>query len=723
MFYTLRANGQVIDFMRNFNSTRFSALFFADYPTAVWGIVCRLCTLTGAVLTALALPATAATTQPPLDYHLELQLYPDQQRLVGEVTLTSGEQPLTPPLRLDGEAVVAGFEADGRAVPFTFENRQLWWSQPARTLSVRYQAVFKDPLPVETLGVEDPSYGVRATILPQGTFLAAGVAWFPQSLTQRGRHHLRLTAPEGLVAVTAGRLVSLENRAGETVSTWHNDFPLAGLALAAGHYQLSTTTLDEIQLLTFLTAENAHLAAGYQAAMQRHLAYYRNLLGPYPFAKFAVVENFLPTGYGLPSWTLLGNSVVRLPFILDTSLPHEIVHSWWGNAVEVDHLRGNWAEGLTTYLADYLLKEVNQEPEALAYRQKILRDYAALVTAANDFPLRAFSGRMARYQQAVGYGKGAMVFHMLRKQIGETAFWEGLRQMAVTGSGQKLGWPELERIFTRSSGQDLRSFFRQWVEQPGAPELRLDQVQVARRGAGWTVSGEIRQLGTPYRLEVPLQLTTADGRTLTRTVALTHASAPFQFDAPQPPLRLDADPAVDLFRRLAAEEVPATVNDLINSQRPLVVVATGQQAWLDAARTLLKGLRWEDAEFVDESDFDPAAVAGRDLLLLGWPQRPELRPALPAGLVIGGGQPGLWQLDGKPLPGDVLFAVTARRQQQLGARALLLASTPAAARAVAAKISHYGRYSLLLFEGGQNQVKSTWEPQWSPLTFVFPKEP
>jgi hypothetical protein len=53
---------------------------------------------------------------------------------------------------------------------------------------------------------------------------------------------------------------------------------------------------------------------------------------------------------------------------------------------------------------------------------------------------------------------------------------------------------------------------------------------------------------------------------------------------------------------------------------------------------------------------------------------------------------------------------------------MLLANSPAAATAVAARISHYGRYSLLLFEDGRNLVKMTWEPPGSPLTFVFPKE-
>ena len=65
--------------------------------------------------------------------------------------------------------------------------------------------------------------------------------------------------------------------------------------------------------------------------------------GPYPFPKFAIVENFFPTGYGFLSYTLLGGSVLKLPFIPETSLRHEIAHSWWGNGVLVDYAAGTGA--------------------------------------------------------------------------------------------------------------------------------------------------------------------------------------------------------------------------------------------------------------------------------------------------------------------------------------------------------------------------------------------
>lgn len=696
--------------------------FLAEYSSSRRRIFSSL----AIVLAALLQTATPAAAAGVIDYDLDLRLLPDQQRIEGRALLTSAQEPIVPPLRLAGDAAVISVAVDGQPVTFTFQGGWLHWQQTAdgapHRIEVAYQAVFNDPVPQDTVGIEDPSFGVRATILPQGAFLAEGVAWFPQVAGQTGRHRVRVTTPAGMLAVTAGRLVSQRFEAGGSICEWDNTFPLAGLALAAGHYQMSSEDLGDIQLLTFLSPDNANLAASYQAAMRRHLEFYRDLLGPYPFAKFAVVENFLPTGYGLPSWTLLGSSVVRLPFLLDTSLPHEIVHSWWGNAVEIDYAGGNWGEGLATYLADYLLKERDQPQEALEYRRKLQRDYAALVTAQNDFPLRSFGGRRAKYQQAIGYGKGALVFHMLRRQIGDAAFRSGLRHMATEGTGRSLSWSDLEGIFSRVSGQELRWFFRQWIEQTGAPELVFDEITVSRRGKGWKVSGVVLQTEPAYRLDLVLRLTDAAGRVLEQTLPLKGQRTSFTIATAAPPAVLAGDPDSHLFRRLAATELPATINDLLAPQRPLVLVATGQDELLPAARDLLKGLHWEHAEIVKEADFQPLAAIGRDLLLLGWPGRTELWPQLPTGLTIAGTRTPNWQVAQAPGASDTLFAVLAGRHHSDGLRAVFLAGTPDAARQVAVKISHYGRYSLLLFANGRNTFKSTWEVQASPLRVVFTED-
>lgn len=690
-------------------------------------IFCTTATLLGLLLpggpTTAHAAAAGETAPATTDYHLAIELHPEAHRLIGSAELSIAPLPQSLRLRLVPQAVIESLRLNGSAVPYDFAGGVLTVkaAAPARRaaqqLTIRYRADFTATPPQETVGIEDPSFGISATIRGEGTYLSAGVPWFPQLPGTRGRHRIEVSAPAGVTAVTAGRLLHSATRAGRTVTSWQSDLPMEGLALSAGAFTVDRDDFDGIQLLTFLSADNAALAPGYLAAMRRHLAFYRELLGPYPYPKFAVVENFLPTGYGLPSWTLLGSSVIRLPFLLDTSLPHEIVHSWWGNAVEVDYARGNWSEGLTTYLADYLLKERAGAAEARDYRRKILRDYAALVTDRNDFPLRSFHGRMAKYQQAVGYGKGAMTFHMLRREVGERTFWRGLRRMGAEGNGKSLGWGEIERIFSSETGRDLRWFFAQWVERAGAPRLALDGVRIKPSAGGWTVSGTIRQHGEPYRLDITLRLTAANGAVVDHAIRLNGPRTPFSLATGDRPTALEADPENELFRRLAPEEIPATVNDLLEPQRPLVVVAEGREPLREAARDLLRGLHWEDAEVRGEQSVSPAQLAGRDLLLLGWPVRRELQPTLPASLEIAPDGTFAWQGSS----GDALFAVVTA-PDAAATTALLLAETTAAAAAVAPKISHYGRYSLLLFASGRNLVKTTWEPAASPMKVLLPTE-
>jgi hypothetical protein len=99
----------------------------------------------------------------------------------------------------------------------------------------------------------------------------------------------------------------------------------------------------------YLRKPDEALAAKYLEATARNLEMYRGLIGTYPYDKFALVENFWETGYGMPSFTLLGPQIIRFPFILTSSYPHEILHNWWGNSVFVDYASGNWCEGLTAY--------------------------------------------------------------------------------------------------------------------------------------------------------------------------------------------------------------------------------------------------------------------------------------------------------------------------------------------------------------------------------------
>ena len=194
---------------------------------------------------------------------------------------------------------------------------------------------------------------------------------------------------------------------------------------------------------------------------------------PYPYAKFALVENFWETGYGMPSFTLLGSQVIRFPFILHSSYPHEILHNWWGNSVFVDYEQGNWCEGLTAYMADHLIQE--QRGTGGEYRRNTLQRYRDYVREGRDFPLVEFRSRHNAATEAVGYGKALMLFHMLRRELGDDTFRKGLAGFYRKHRGQRARFDDLQAAFESAAEKQLGPVFQQWLTRTGAPQLAIDR--------------------------------------------------------------------------------------------------------------------------------------------------------------------------------------------------------------------------------------------------------
>ena len=206
---------------------------------------------------------------------------------------------------------------------------------------------------------------------------------------------------------------------------WSVATPTEEVHLIAAPFTEYSRDAGAVKAMAFLRKPEQALADRYLDATAQYLEMYRGLLGPYPYSKFALVENFWETGYGMPSFTLLGEQIIRFPFILYTSYPHELLHNWWGNGVFVDIAGGNWCEGLTAYLADHLIAE--QRGQGADHRRAILQKVTNYVTPQNDFPLSRFHSRHDAVTEAVGYGKTAMVFNMLREKVGDAQFIKALQ--------------------------------------------------------------------------------------------------------------------------------------------------------------------------------------------------------------------------------------------------------------------------------------------------------
>jgi aminopeptidase N len=256
--------------------------------------------------------------------------------------------------------------------------------------------------------------------------------------------------------------------------------------------------------MVFLRTPEAPLAQRYLDATAQYLELYNALLGPYPYPKFALVENSWESGYGMPSFTVLGSKVIRLPFIVSSSYPHEILHNWWGNGVFVDAQQGNWCEGLTAYLADHLMQE--QRGSAVTYRRATLQRYTDYVSAHSEIALMAFRARHSAATAAIGYGKALMLFHMLRQQMGDSAFIKALQGFYRDYLFQRASFDALRHAFASVTGEDMSEVFLQWVARSGAPELRISAATVQPDSQGYRLSVILNQVqpGPAYRLQVPL---------------------------------------------------------------------------------------------------------------------------------------------------------------------------------------------------------------------------
>ncbi len=598
--------------------------------------------------------------------------------------------------------------AAGKALPCTFQEGMLKVALPATpvdapvSLAIGYRSAFNDRPPADAINGEDPTYGVNAAVSPEGVFLGPGAGWYPTPSSIPLKRTVRVTAPAGMESITAGKRLHRGIAHGVTSSVWEEARPTGDLSLSAGPYLIGERNLDGIPIFTYFSAANAHLAERYLEACARYIRFYEGLFGPYPFEKFAVVENFFPTGYGFPSYTLLGSTIIRLPFIPDTSLPHEICHSWWGNGVLVDYRRGNWCEGLVTYLADYYLEERESPAAGRDYRLRILTDYASLVTPDRDFPLRLFTGRVDPASRSIGYGKGAMVFHMIRGMIGDKAFFTALREVCKEKLFARASWDDFLGAFSRASGKNFTAFGEEWLNEKGGPRLSLVGVKREKAGKGWTVSGMVRQSPSAYHLQLTLLLETA-GNGARLTIPVKGAETPFTFTVSAEPRRLVLDPDVDLFRILFPDEIPATVNRIKGSRSLLTVMAEDCRVPRTTIALLLTSLDQQGGEIVGENEAGPERLKGHDLLFCGFPAHVPFPPVgAPASVTRQGFRVGGELFD---RPGDALFLVTRSPIDRDRVAALFYPLSAEASERSLAKITHYGKYSYLAFRGGENRAK------------------
>jgi aminopeptidase N len=559
-------------------------------------------------------------------------------------------------------------------------------------------------------------------IAAEGAVLSGASGWYPSFENTQGKgmmtFSLDISMPLDWRAVSQGKRIFKSGELERSMAhvNWQELQPQDEIYLIAASFTVYQRSDDGIEELVYLRNDEAALAQRYLDATARYLEMYRRLIGVYPYTKFALVENFWETGYGMPSFTLLGSQVIRLPFIVDTSYPHEILHNWWGNGVYVDYRSGNWSEGLTAYLADHLLQE--QKGGGAEYRHSVLQKYADFVSSGRDFPLAEFTSRHSAQSEAVGYGKAMMVFHMLRRRIGDDNFVLALQNLYRDFKFRRASYADLEKTFSQAAGEDFSRFFAQWVQKKGAPQLRLVSADARHTTKGYEliITVEQTQPGRPYVLDLPLAITLADKEDAYSTVIkMKDRRAELRLPLTGQPLRVDVDPEFDVFRRLDRSEIPPALSQVFGAEQLMIVLPRNateglREQYLGVAK------KWQQqpgrsTRIVWDDEIEKIPRLGA-VWLFGWENR--WRGEFQTALALSGAKLS----DQGASFGNAEYS----RSQHLLALTAHIGQTPAAWLAVpdaemmttlARKLPHYSKYSYAVFEGAEltNLVKGVW-----PLT-------
>ena len=559
-----------------------------------------------------------------------------------------------------------------------------------------------------------------------GIYLAGSTWWVPIFDNSTMTFNLTTELPDGYKNVTQGKRISEKTNSGKHFDTWVCEHPQEEIFLIAAKFtEYSHKMNSGVDAMAFLRTPDEGLASKYLEVTEQYMDMYVSMLGEYPYSKFALVENFWETGYGMPSFTLLGEKIIRFPFILHSSYPHELLHNWWGNSVYVDFESGNWCEGITAYMADHLIKEGRGAGEE--YRRETLQKFSNFVTPENDFPLRDFISRHDGASESIGYGKSLMMWHTLRRKIGDENFVAAMKKFYDDNKFKVASFDDMRVACEEVSGANLTSFFNQWVNRKGAPELAIKSATTDMTGGMYRVNLVLEQVqeGEVFNIDVPVNIATEKG-VATFIFNMKLKEQEFQISLDGKPLQLAVDPQYDVFRILDPAEVPPTLSKIWGSENNIMILPA------KASKTQIATYQ-KFAESWQSADGDKYKVVFDNELselpkeetawVLGYENK--FSKALNEQLAeYNSGFTGdsISLKNNSHEKSGKSVVMTLPKDDDINQQNIFIAfDNEAAIGGLVRKLPHYGKYSYLVFNGDEptNIDKGQWDISNSPLVKTF----
>jgi hypothetical protein len=355
----------------------------------------------------------------------------------------------------------------------------------------------------EALQIGEPQIAQESPEIPlQPRFLYSNRSyWYPQStVTDYATATIRLSVPNDYDAVATGELAPTAPAPAESGQRRRKSYvfeakkPVRYLAAILSRFsRLDTSNINaaraEISLQIQATPRAGIRGRDMAERTASVFAFYTELVGdaPYPSFTLAVAESDRPGGHSPPYFAVLNQVVPGSRFVWRNDpvsfdnypaffLAHEVAHQWWGQAIGWKNYHEQWiSEGFAQYFAT-LYAERDRTDNVLPNLLRQMRHTAIEESENGPIYLGYRLGHIQgddRIFRALVYNKSAMVLHMLRRLVGDDAFFAGIRAFYAEWKFRKAGTDDFQRAMEKAAGRDLTRFFAAWIFGSDIPHVKF----------------------------------------------------------------------------------------------------------------------------------------------------------------------------------------------------------------------------------------------------------
>jgi hypothetical protein len=517
-------------------------------------------------------------------------------------------------------------EQDGRAVEF-IQNPAVEGTRLARSGNDLVAVILRGPLRKGQKISLHFVYGgeVLAEAGKGLLYVGARGMWYPNRGLAMSDFDLTFHYPPGWTLLATGKAVAPLSsaspaNANQEVARWVSERPLPVAGFNLGKYVRGTAQAGSVPVDAYATAvverdfpdnptqieptlgrsphrvpqpvparaapSPARNATAVAESAAHAIRYYAERFGPFPYSKLALTQLPGRESQGWPGLIFLSSYAFLTTEerrelhmnpsreLIDQQIPaHEAAHQWWGDLITWSTYRDQWfSEGLANYSALMQLQEKNPA----AFRQ-IMENYRNdLVKKDKDGNMpkdagpvtlgsRLFSSRSPQGYEAISYGRGTWLFHMLHSMLQDAArkdprsggsddpFVRSLRKLCERYQGKDISTRQLLDVFAEDLPSSLKYegkasldwFLDGWVNGTAMPRLELQSVKFATNANGTVVTGLIRQKDAPDNLvtSVPIYaFVSGKSPVLLGRVFADGAETSFHLSAPAGTRKLLLDP-------------------------------------------------------------------------------------------------------------------------------------------------------------------------------------